>query len=137
MATLNMLDDWLNDQTDKTTLPHLPSTTGKLSPSTALNNTLQKIITAVARYHRAGPTFKKKSEAFWIFAAGSWTRKQYDEEVRQAMEKLPKAKYVDEDLLAARRLVLEGIEVLKKAEMLDAKDLEEAWRVFEKGNGRC
>ena len=45
------------------------------------------------------------------------------------------AESVDADLVAARRLVLEASEVLKKAEMWDVQDLEEAWRVFEEGGG--
>lgn len=134
MAALKMLEEWLDNQAqNETTSLFQPSTVRPTTPS-ALHDALQKVITAVARYHRAGSTFKKKSEAFWIFAAGSSTWGKYDEEVQDAMHKLPKAKSVDEDLGAGKRLVLEAIEVLRKAETLDAKDLEEAWRVFEKGN---
>lgn len=133
MATLKMLDDKLHtgneiQNTRKISFNRRPST----ATTNALQTALHKVLAAVARYHRAGPSFKKKSEAFWIFAAGSWNRHKFDEEVKDATKKLPKAKSVDEDLRAGKRMVFEAIEVLRKAELMDVRDLEEAWRVFEK-----
>lgn len=135
MATLKMLDNMLNNPARQSTSPPSHTTVSRPTPSSALHWSLQRVITAVARYHRAGPTFKSKSEAFWVFAAASCTRAQYDEDIKRTLEDLPTAKSVEEDLSAAKSLVLEAISELKKTDIRDAKDLEEAWRVFEMVDG--
>ena len=139
-STLRSLDERLNRPVQQlsfgksTASTHQRSTTSPTSPSTPLDLALSIISIAVARYHRAGPAFRKLSETtLWIFAAGTWNRSRYDHEVDRAHENLPAVKSVEEDVVAGKNLVLEALGILRKAEMMDAVDLEDAWRTFEKG----
>ncbi|CAK3807360.1 Hypothetical predicted protein [Lecanosticta acicola] len=58
------------------------SNTAAANPCAALDEALQKITTAVAHFHRAGPFYQHRSEAFWIFAAGCWGRGKWEAEIR-------------------------------------------------------
>ncbi|KXS97462.1 hypothetical protein AC578_7366 [Pseudocercospora eumusae] len=83
-----------------------------------LDTALQKITTAVSRLHRCGETFKAKSEAFWIFCAGSWTRNKYEEEVDKANNVTTVGGNgvvsVEEDLRLALGEVLDAVRILRR-----------------------
>lgn len=103
-------------------------------PALALEDSLTKIVLAVAHFRRAGPLYRHRSEAFWIFAAGSWGREEFERRVAAAGRKLTKQKEkggVGEDLAMGRELVKEAIGVLRRAEVRDVLDLEEARAGFE------
>lgn len=57
------------------------------NPSAALEEALLKITTAVAHFRRAGPFYSLRSEAYWIFVAGSWGREEFEERLRVALGK--------------------------------------------------
>ncbi|KAF2161294.1 hypothetical protein M409DRAFT_28333 [Zasmidium cellare ATCC 36951] len=113
MTTLKTLDNLLND------LPPNPSPNQPHPTTNPLTTSLLKLTTAIALYNRSGALFAQKAdEHFWPFAAGSWSRAQYDEAVCEAGRSLGKGRSVEEDLRVSRRCVGEAMEVLRRAEFL-------------------
>lgn len=103
----------------------------------ALEDCLSKLVLAVAHFRRAGPLYRHRSEAFWIFAAGSWGREEFERRVAAAGRKLAKqeggGRGVEEDLRMGREFVKEAVGVLRRAEVRDVVDLLEARGAFEGG----
>ena len=100
-------------------------------PALILEEALTHLASPSAALYRAGPPYVQKSEPFWFFAAGSWSRCSYRERVEEASKKLPKRISVRNDVdfatdrLRAVVLLLRGF-----GDVRDAEDLEEAVGLF-------
>lgn len=81
-------------------------------PTTAFDQAIQHLITAIARYHRCGPVYQRKCEAYWVFAAGSYTRQKYEMAVKCALEKLPQVRSFEDDWVVATGLVVKAVWIL-------------------------
>ena len=107
---------------------------GDHSPTTgrsALDIALSKLVLPVAALRRAGPFYVQQSEAFWVFAAGSWSRSIYDQKVREAVTRSPERRSVSDDATLAEVLVNEIIVFLRQSgDARDARDLEEVTELY-------
>lgn len=102
----------------------------------AIDIALDKLALAVAALYRAGPSPARLSEAFWIFAAGSWSRRHFDTQVRAASTHLPKRTSVDHDVAFAEDMVVEALALLRKqGDIRDAWDLEAALASYREERG--
>ena len=120
-------DTWLDNL-------HCNQLTASSTSSTLLDEALSKVTLAVASLHRAGPTHARKSEALWVFAAGSWNRSTYDGKVAHAAKKLPNKTSARHDVVFAEDLLVEAIALLRRwGDGRDARDLSEAFEKFLKG----
>lgn len=136
-----LLDTWLDERVIAIYDP-VPDHSPLLGPDTphsankhALDEALDKLALAVAVLQRAGPYYVRKSEPFWCFAAGSWSRYIYDKMVADARDKLPKRVSVAGDVKYARAVVVEAIARLRRdGDARDARDLSEALEEFMKSN---
>lgn len=81
-------------------------------PSPPFDQALQALIKAIAHYYRCGAEYRSRSEVFWLFVAGSYTRQQYEDAVRGALNLLPDMKSVEHDLRSARGLVVQAVKLL-------------------------
>ena len=117
------LDSYSEDETS-----YLSNTN---TPAVILEEALTYLALASAATYRAGPAYVTKSEPFWFFAAGPWSRCSYRKRVEEASKKLPKRisarndVYFATDRLRAVVLLLRGF-----GDVRDAEDLEEAVGLF-------
>lgn len=130
--------NWLDDQlrTIYDPVPEDPSIDDE--PSTPLRHpideAMNKLVHAVAAFHRAGPHYSRKSEAFRIFAAGTWDQRLYDQRILEAGQRLPKRRNVHQDILFAEAEVEEAVRLLKRSGLEeDARDLSWALKQYRKG----
>lgn len=135
---MDSMNTWLDDQIDDPEPDESFSLRDNPSPLNrhALGEALNKLTIAVAALQRAGAYYGRKSEAFWLFAAGSWHRQVYDGQVCEAGKKLPKRTSVEHDVAFAEDKVVEAIALLRReGDVRDAGDLTEALEVYRNGSG--
>ena len=116
----------------------LTISTATNAPTTAttfhtLDSALTKLAQAVAFFRQTSPSYAQRSEALWVFCAGSWNREMYERRVAEAAERLPRRLSVRRDAEKGQRLVGEALVGLKNGGLWrDANDLTEAietmWR---------
>ncbi|KAK4539946.1 hypothetical protein LTR36_009916 [Oleoguttula mirabilis] len=133
------MEDWLNNQLitfyDPVPEDHILfiDDIRAVPKKHALDAAMDKIALAVAALHRAGPRPTRLSEAFWVFAVGSWSRQYYDAQVRAATAHLPKRVSVDKDVVFAEDRVVEAIALLRReGDVRDARDLADAMASYRK-----
>ena len=106
--------------------------TGSTHP--ILDEALDKLALVVAALRRAGPHYARRSEAFRIFAAGSWHRHVYMWKVEEAAKLLPMRLSVQHDVVFADNTIEEVIALLRKEGLEDdARDLAESRAVYQHG----
>lgn len=135
---MSLLDTMLEDQPlclrerpHPSDIDQSPSITSKQT----LESALSLVVVAVAALYRAGPSFKRRSEALWVWAAGSWDRECYDRRVVEAGKALTKMASVEQDREFAESKVMEAVELLRKeADWRDAMDLKGAFRAYMEGD---
>ena len=99
-----------------------------------LDSALDKVALGVAALHRAGPYYTLQSESFWYFAAGTWDRAVYDNEVGNAAKVLPERKSVAEDVMYAEARLNEAVDILQRdGDLRDAGDLLDAIEEYKEG----
>lgn len=99
-----------------------------------IDEAMNKLALAVAAFQRAGQHFSRKSEAFRIFAAGSWNQHLYNERIHEASRKLPKQTSVQADVSLGEGKVEEAIRLLGQEGFEDdARDLKWALKQYRKG----
>ncbi|KAK5122074.1 hypothetical protein LTR85_004320 [Meristemomyces frigidus] len=138
-AIMLSLDDWTNEQLTTFYDPVPDNHTFFIDDIRtpikryALDFAMDKVALAVAALHRAGPSPARLSEAFWVFAAGSWSRDRYDTQVHAADGQLPKRRSVNHDVAFAEDKVVEAIALLRKeGDVRDARDLGDALEGYRK-----
>ena len=124
---MSLFDTWLDTDSP-------PSSPTRRNSRTVLDQALAKLASAVASLHRAGSFHKHRSEAFWIFAAGSWSRSKYEEAVAEATKILPGSRSADSDVAFAERRIAEAIAILRKDDGRDADDLVDALWAYRDGD---
>lgn len=138
-VTMPTLNDWLDDQEE---LPYttnaIRDTTRSLSatPHLILDKSLATLTLAAAALCRAGPRYVRRSEHFWFFAAGSWSRPTFELKVEEAKTRLPKLLGVPQHEKFAEDRVREAIKVLRRSgDERDARDLKEAFKAYQRDGG--
>ena len=124
---MSLFDAWLDTDSP-------PSSPGRRNSRSALDQALGKLALAIASLHHAGSFHKQRSEAFWIFAAGSWTRSKYDTAVAEAGRTLSTSRSADEDVVSAEQRIAEAIAILRKDDGRDAEDLVDALWAYRDGD---
>ncbi|KAK3697837.1 hypothetical protein LTR37_017228 [Vermiconidia calcicola] len=131
---MDAMHDWLEED-HLTIVPRIAtsSSSSASTPLTTLNLALSKLPLAIAALRRAGPSYARRSEALWIFAAGSWPRYLYERKIEEASEKLPRCVSVYHDVTFAEKMVADAIAVLRRSDDgRDARDLEEAFELYQR-----
>ena len=120
-------DTWLDG-------PLYKATETTTTPAKVLDEALFKLTLAAASLNRAGPTYARKSEALWIFAAGSWARSTYEQMVAEAGKKIsPNPAGVWNDIAFAEGSLVEAVMLLRRwGDARDLGDLIEAIEQLQK-----
>lgn len=138
------------DEPNTTIFEPVQSTNATLSSSSdvpeskhyAIYDALDKVALAVAALHRAGPHYKRASEIFWFFCAGSWSRARFDEQVKKSRkyllgkptERARGKKSVGMDVAFAEEKLHEAVAVLKRDGLHgDVQDLLWAIEAYQSG----